>query len=284
MENNTNMMEMVNEMSVVPMNNTDIINIDGVECYEKDGTAYLKLETVARGLGFTTVATSGNECVRWNTVHRYLIDLGVATSCNGSNYRESCPDFIPENIFYRLAMKARNQVAEAFQAKVADEIIPSIRKHGAYIEPETLEKMICTPEFGIRLLTEIKKEREEKAVLQTKLDEAQPKIAFADAVDKVSTTIQVGDLAKILKQNGIDIGRNRLFAWLRDNGYLMKTRKSFNMPSQMAMNLGLFNINESIVTEEDGAVALYKTVRVTGKGQLHFLRKFLKYQEKGLLN
>lgn len=106
--------------------------IDGVECYEKDGIAYLKLETVARGLGFTTVAGSGNEVVRWNTVHRYLIDLGVATSCNGTNYREMCPKFIPENIFYRLAMKAKNEVAEKFQAKVADEIIPSIRKTGEY--------------------------------------------------------------------------------------------------------------------------------------------------------
>ncbi len=282
MENNTNMMEMVNEMNVVPMNNTDIIDIDGVECYEKDGTAYLKLETVAFGLDITkTDRRNGREYKRLNkqVLKTWLSSFGILNSEN-----DSLPDFIPENVFYRLAMKARNPVAEAFQAKVADEIIPSIRKHGAYIEPETLEKMICTPEFGIRLLTEIKKEREEKAVLQTKLDEAQPKIAFADAVDKVSTTIQVGDLAKILKQNGIDIGRNRLFAWLRDNGYLMKTKKSFNMPSQMAMNLGLFNINESIVTEEDGAVALYKTVRVTGKGQLHFLRKFLKYQEKGLLD
>ena len=110
----------------------EITIIDGVECYEKDGTAYLKLETVARGLGFTTVAASGNEVVRWNTVHKYLAALGVATSCNGTNYREMCPEFIPENIFYRLAMKAKNEVAERFQAKGADEIIPSIRKTGEY--------------------------------------------------------------------------------------------------------------------------------------------------------
>lgn len=110
----------------------DIMNISGIECFEKNGVAYLKLETVARGLGFTTVATSGNEVVRWNTVHKYLESLGVATSCNGSNYRESCPDFIPENIFYRLAMKAKNEAAERFQAKIADEVISSIRKHGAY--------------------------------------------------------------------------------------------------------------------------------------------------------
>lgn len=111
---------------------SQIMNINGVDCYEKDGTAYLKLEAVARGLGFTTVAASGNEVVRWNTVHKYLEELGVATSCNGTSYRNDCPDFIPENIFYRLAMKAKNETAERFQALVADEIIPSIRRTGSY--------------------------------------------------------------------------------------------------------------------------------------------------------
>ena len=93
--------------------------ISGVSCYERDGTAYLRLEDVARGLGFTTVATSGNEIVRWARVRKYLEDFGIATSCDGH-----LPDYIPENIFYRLAMKAKNETAEKFQALVADEIIP----------------------------------------------------------------------------------------------------------------------------------------------------------------
>lgn len=117
------------------MNELQILNIDGVECYEKDGTAYLKLETVARGLGFTTVATSGNEVVRWSRVEGYLLDLG---------FRGFDRDgFIPENIFYRLAMKAKNEVADKFQAKVADEIIPSIRKTGGYgFKPMSPEQMM----------------------------------------------------------------------------------------------------------------------------------------------
>lgn len=102
-----------------------ILNVGGIECYEKEGVVYLKLETVARGLGFTRTATSGNEVVMWNRVEGYLKDLGVHTSVHD--------DFIPENIFYRLAMKARNETAEKFQAKVADEIIPSIHKNGDYI-------------------------------------------------------------------------------------------------------------------------------------------------------
>ena len=110
------------------MNELELMNIKGIECYEKDGVAYLTLETCARGRGFTETAASGNECVRWRTVRKYLSDFGIATSCDG----DKLPDYISENIFYRLAMKAKNAVAEAFQAKIADEVIPSIRKHGLY--------------------------------------------------------------------------------------------------------------------------------------------------------
>ena len=113
----------------------DIQVIQGIEGYEKDGVVYLRLETVARGLGFTTVAASGNEVVRWNTVFKYLCDLGiVAGSCNAEegSYQARCPEFIPENVFYRLAMKAKNDAAEAFQSKVADEIIPTLRRTGSY--------------------------------------------------------------------------------------------------------------------------------------------------------
>lgn len=113
------------------------MNIGGVDCYEKDGTAYLKLETVARGLGFTRIATSGNEVVRWERVEGYLADLGVPT-CGHE-------DFIPENIFYRLAMKAKNETAEKFQAKVADEIIPAIRRTGGYVANEDLFIMTYLP-------------------------------------------------------------------------------------------------------------------------------------------
>jgi prophage antirepressor-like protein len=107
--------------------NNEIMNIKGIDCYEENGVAYLKLETVARGLGFVEIAASGNECVRWRTVRKYLNELGIATSCD-----EKLPEYIPENIFYRLAMKAKNETAEKFQALIADEVIPQIRKTGGY--------------------------------------------------------------------------------------------------------------------------------------------------------
>lgn len=111
----------------------EIMNIQGVECYEKNGVAYLKLETVARGLGFTE-RKGKKEYVMWRRVDNYLQELDFGTSAENK--------FIPENIFYRLAMKAINETAERFQALVADEIIPSIRKHGAYMTPEILEPAI----------------------------------------------------------------------------------------------------------------------------------------------
>lgn len=254
------------------MNKLQIINIGGVDCYEKDGIAYLKLETVARGLGFTERAASGNECVRWRTVRKYLAELGIATSCD----RESLPDFIPENIFYRLAMKAKNEAAENFQAKVADEIIPSIRRNGAYMTEDTLEKVLTSPDFLIQLATKLKEEQERSNVLKAENDRMKPKEIFADAVSASHTSILIGDLAKLIKQNGVEIGQKRLFAWMRENGYLIKRKGAdWNMPTQRSMELGLFEVKESTVNNPDGSVRINKTTKVTGKGQQYFINKFL---------
>lgn len=144
------------------MDKLNIENICGVECYERDGTAYLKLETVARGLGFVQMK-NGVEYVRWETIGKYLEELKFPNKLGKD-------DFIPENIFYRLAMKAKNATAEMFQAKVADEIIPSIRKHGIYATDRVIDKILKNPDFGIELLTKLKEERAEKDRLQQELD------------------------------------------------------------------------------------------------------------------
>ena len=162
------------------MNELQILNVDGIECYEKDGTAYLKLETVARGLGFTTTQNiSGKEYtnVRWNRVDEYLKEIGFAT-CGKR------PDFIPENVFYRLAMKAKNEVAEKFQAKVADEIIPSIRKHGIYATDNVIDQILDNPDFGIELLTKLKEERAARV-------EAERKNAILMHVNKTYTMTEI---------------------------------------------------------------------------------------------
>lgn len=148
----------------------EIMTINGIKCYEKDGTAYLKLENVARGLGFTETAASGNECVRWRTVRKYLSDIGVSLSdmsiATCGDEKSLTDMFIPENVFYRLAMKAKNETAEKFQALVADEIIPSIRKTGGYIagqnEMSDEELMSRALDVAHRILAEREQRLREK--------------------------------------------------------------------------------------------------------------------------
>ena len=257
---------------------TPITIIGGVACYEKDGTVYLKLENVARGLGFTQ--NKGDvEYVRWETVDRYLCEIGFPNKL-GKNMPTCGRDgYIPENVFYRLAMKAKNEAAEKFQAFIADEVIPSIRKHGAYMTPETLEKMVLTPDFGIRLLTELKAEQDKRKALEATVEEQKPHVLFSNAVSASKTTILIGALAKLLKQNGINIGQNRLFEWLRQNGFLVKRGDNRNMPTQRAMEMGLFEVKESCHLNSNGCNVITKTTVVTGKGQCYFINRFLGKQD-----
>ena len=249
------------------MKELQIINIDGVDCYEHNGTAYLKLEAVARGLGFTQ-EKNGIDYVRWDRIEGYLSEIGFPHKW-GKN------DFIPENIFYRLAMKAKNEVAEKFQAKVADEIIPSIRKHGGYIAGQ--ETMTDDQLLAKALLVAQSKIAERDKIIaknRERIEEMRPKEVFADSVAASRQSILIGDLAKLICQNGHSIGQKRLFQWMRDKGYLMKQGSSYNMPKQRYVEHGLFEIKESTVNNPDGSIRLTRTTVVTGKGQIYFINKF----------
>jgi anti-repressor protein len=248
--------------------NNEIMTISGINCYEKDGTAYLNLEAVARGLGFTDTK-NGVEYVRWNTVRSYLSAICFSQEVAKDSY-------IPESVFYRLAMKAKNEVAEAFQAKIAEEVIPSIRKHGAYMTPETLEAAILNPDYLLKVATALKAETDKRKALEAKVSADAPKVLFADSVAASSSTVLVGELAKIMRQNGVDMGERRLFRWMRDNGYLIKRNGTdYNMPTQASMEQGLFRIKETVINHSDGHTSVSKTPKVTGKGQTFFLNKFL---------
>lgn len=186
-------------------------------------------------------------------------------------------DFIPENIFYRLAMKAKNETAERFQALVADEIIPSIRKHGAYMTPQKIEEALLNPDTIIKLATNLKAEREKRMELERQAEKDKPLVTFANSVSVAKTSILVGELAKLLKQNGVDMGQNRLFTWMRENGYLISRKGTdYNMPTQRSMEMKLFEIKETTISHGDGHTSISKTPKVTGKGQIYFINLFLK--------
>lgn len=206
----------------------------------------------------------------------------LADHCKGVTKRDTLTNggvqslsFIPEGDVYRLITHSKLPSAQKFESWVFDEVIPSIHKHGAYMTGETLEKALTSPDFLIELATKLKEEQAKRIELETKIEEDKPRVLFAQAVETSKSTILVGDLAKILRQNGVNIGQRRLFDWLRDNGYLMKAGSSRNLPTQSAMDAGLFEIKESTVNNPDGSIRINKTTKVTGKGQTYFVNKFL---------
>lgn len=190
--------------------------------------------------------------------------------------------FIPEGDVYRLIAHSKLPKAQEFESWVFDEVLPTIRRHGAYMTEQTLEDALTSPDFLIRLATQLKEEQEARRALEAEnAAQAQqiaadaPKVVFANAVATSKSSILVGDLAKLLRQNGIEMGQKRLFAWLRDNGYLMKRGESYNMPTQQSMERGLFEIKEGSVANPDGSIRVTRTVKCTGKGQQYFVNLFL---------
>ena len=177
---------------------------------------------------------------------------------------------VSEPGFYKLVMRSRKPEAKAFQHWVTHEVLPSIRKRGGYmasVKDETPEETMARA-FILAKETIERKNRE--------IAEMKPKALFADAVSTSDKCMLVGELAKVLRQNGVQIGREkRLFAWLRDNGYLMKRGSSYNLPTQKAMEMELFEVKETAINHSDGHVSTNFTTKVTPKGQQYFINKFL---------
>lgn len=183
---------------------------------------------------------------------------------------------ISESGLYNVILLSRKPEARKFKRWVTHEILPSIRKHGAYMTSDKLEEIMNDPDAWIKLLTTLKEERQVKERLQLQATVDRPKVVFADAVSVSDGTILIGELAKILKGNGIEIGQNRLFERLRQDGFLIKRKGTdYNAPTQKAMELGLFKVKETAITHSDGHVTISKTTKVTGKGQQYFVNYFL---------
>lgn len=233
---------------------------------EVDGKIYFDAESAAIGLGITSEA-KGYINVRWSRINSYL-DSATSGRKIGKG------DWITEPEFYRLAFKANNKFANEFQDWVATEVLPAIRKHGAYMTDAKAEAIVTDKSALADLLQQAADQLKEKDIL---IEELKPKALFADSVAASKSTVLVGELAKILKGNGVDIGANRLFKWMRENGYLINRKGSdWNMPTQRSMDMGLFKIKETTINHSNGTVSITKTPKVTGKGQQYFIGKFLK--------
>lgn len=221
----------------------EIMNIQGIPCYEKDGVAYLNLETVARGLGFTTTQTiDGKEYtnIRWSRVDEYLNGLGFATS--GKR-----PEYIPENIFYRLAMKAKNETAEKFQTLIADEVVPAIRKHGGYLTPAKVEEVLLNPDTIIQLATQLKASREKTMKLEAINSELvvqnqiyKPKADYFDQIVDRNLLTSFRETAKQL-----EIKERVFVGFLLDHKYIYRDKKGKLLP-YAEKNNGLFELKECV--------------------------------------
>lgn len=237
-----------------------------VRTIEINGEPYLVGKDVADILGYQNGSRDINRHVDEEDRHKVML-------FDGNQDKETI--IINESGLYSLILSSKMPNAKKFKHWVTSDVLPSIRKHGAYMTEKTLEQAIADPDFLIKLATELKNEQAKRKELETKVAEDKPKVLFADAVETAHTSILVGDLAKLIKQNGIDIGQKRLFAYLRENGYLIKNGGSKNMPTQKSMEMNLFEVKERTINNPDGTVRITKTTKVTGKGQTYFINKFL---------
>ena len=225
---------------------------------DENGEPWFVAKDVCEILGLTnpTVATS-----RLDDDERAKFNLG----------RQGDANVVNEYGLYSLVLASRKPEAHAFKRWVTHDVLPAIRHDGGYMAAkpdETPEQLMAR---ALKVADEALRRRD------AKIAELEPKAMFADAVSSSSTSILIGDLAKILKQNGYDTGQKRLFAWMRENGYLIKQRGfSWNMPTQRSAEMGLFEVKERSRLHPDGHVSIEKTTVVTGKGQVYFVSKLCK--------
>lgn len=183
---------------------------------------------------------------------------------------------INESGLYALIFGSKLESAKRFKHWVTSEVLPSIREHGTYMTQEFIQKTLDNPDYLIAIATKIKEEREARKKLEAKLKEERPHAILGRAITTAKTSILIGDLAKILNQNGVDVGAKRLFEWLRENGYLIKRKGTdWNMPTQRSMDLELFEVKESVHIDGNGCNKITRTTKVTGKGQEYFVNRFL---------
>ncbi|AEO26664.1 phage repressor protein/antirepressor Ant [Listeria monocytogenes] len=255
------------------MSNLQIFNFEGNEVR----TVFIENEPhfigkdVAKVLGYSN---SRDALKR----HVFLKNKGVVKhdSLGGSQNLTA----INEAGLYQLIFKSKLESAERFQDWVTSEVLPSVRKHGAYMTNDTIEKAITDPDFLIKLATNLKEEKTKRIEAEQRLEIQKPKVMFAEAVSDARGTILIRDLAKLIQQNGIDIGEKRLFEWMRQRGYLISRKGTdYNRPTQKSMELGLFKIKETAIIRSSGAQTAI-TAKVTGKGQLYFVNKFLEQSLK----
>lgn len=189
--------------------------------------------------------------------------------------RTQTASFVNESGLYSLIFGSKLDSAKAFKKWVTSEVLPTIRRHGVYATPQTIDNLLADPDNAIKVFQTLKEERQLRQIAEAKIKEDAPLVGFANALLTAKTSCLIGELAKIISQNGYPIGQNRLFEWLRDNGYLGKHGERRNIPNQQYVEMGLFEIKKGVRSGNDGVLYETKTPKITVKGQQYFINKFL---------
>lgn len=235
---------------------------------------HFSLEDVAWSLGYTRENAKGMSYLRRDRIDKIIKKLAISTCVQGGH------TYIDESGLYDFIFESGTEKARGFRKWVTSEVLPSIRKTGGYVANEDLFIQTYLPHADEQTKMLFRSTLETVKSLNSQIETMKPKALFADAVETSESSVLVGELSKILRQNGIDIGQNRLFAWLRENGFLIKQKgENYNLPTQRAMDMGLFEIKKRTINNPDGSIRTTRTPKVTGKGQIYFVNKFLAEKE-----
>lgn len=241
-----------------------------VRTINKDGEPWFVGKDVAEALGYSNPRKALYD-------HVDIEDKTDGVTIRDSIGRPQNPVIINESGLYSLVMSSKLPNARQFKRWVTSEVLPSIRKNGGYIagqETMTDDELLANALMVAQRKIEARDKQIE--VQEKQIEAMHPKALFADAVSASKTSILIGDLAKLLKQNGVDIGQKRLFQWLRENKYLISQKgASYNSPTQRSMEMKLFEVKETTITHADGHITINRTAKVTGKGQVYFINKFV---------
>ena len=238
-----------------------------IRTVEVDGQPYFVGKDVADILGYQNGSRDINRHVDEEDRHKVML-------FDGNQNKETI--IINKSGLYALILSSKLPNAKKFKHWVTSEVLPSICKHGAYMTDTTLEQALTNPDFLIQLATKLKEEQEARKKLEEQAERDKPHTILGRAITTANTSILVGDLAKLAKQNGVNTGAKRMFEWMRENGYLIKRKGTdWNLPTQRSMEMGLFEIKESVHVDGNGCNKITRTPKVTGKGQEYFINKFL---------
>ena len=254
------------------MSNLQLFNFEGnrVRTLKINDEPYFVGKDVASILGYSNTRDALNKHVDSEDKNTVAIHDGI-TRGNPNQV------VINESGLYSLILSSKMPNAKRFKHWVTSEVLPAIRKHGAYMTDEKAFDVVNNKDGLASLLQQAADQLRAKDI---QIEKMKPKALFADSVATSKSTVLIGELAKILRGNGVDIGATRLFRWMREHGYLINRKGSdWNMPTQRSMNLGLFKIKEITINHSNGTTSISKTPKVTGKGQQYFINKFLKGHE-----